>query len=162
MSSKSGIETRFSTVWETPQELFDQLDSYFHFDLDVCALPENAKCERYFTPEMDGLSQTWTGTCWMNPPYGREIGAWLEKAYVSSRKGATVVCLIPSKTDTKWWHEFVTKGEIGFIRGRLHFGTKDTAPFSNTVVVFRPESVRKPKGRVDGRIFWLNYSPEKP
>ena len=70
-------------MWETPQDLFDRLDAIYRFDLDVCAVPENAKCERYFTPEIDGLKQDWSGTCWMNPPYGREIGKWVRKAYES-------------------------------------------------------------------------------
>ncbi len=74
-------------LWATPQELFDRLDREFRFDLDVCATPENAKCERYFTPEQDGLVQEWRGVCWMNPPYGRMIGRWVEKAYRASRGG---------------------------------------------------------------------------
>lgn len=88
--------------WETPQWLFDELNSEFGFDLDVCADKMNAKCTRYFSRETDGLSQTWHGTCWMNPPYGREIGRWMAKAYESSQEGATVVCLVPARTDTKW------------------------------------------------------------
>ena len=80
--------------WETPQWLFDQWDMEFHFTLDVCATPENAKCSRYFTKQENGLGQKWTGTCWCNPPYGRQIGFWMEKAYRSSLEGATVVTLI--------------------------------------------------------------------
>ncbi len=72
---------------ETPQWLFDKLNEHYRFDVDVCALPENAKCERYYTPDVDGLKQDWTGNCWMNPPYGREIGEWLRKAYESSLNG---------------------------------------------------------------------------
>ena len=74
-------------MWETPQDLFDRLNAVHHFDLDVCAVPENAKCVRYFTPEVDGLKQDWNGTCWMNPPYGREIGKWVRKAYESVSGG---------------------------------------------------------------------------
>ena len=70
-----------SVVWETPQDLFDKLNEEFHFDLDVCALPENAKCEKYYTPEDDGLLQPWNGVCWCNPPYGRTISKWIQKAY---------------------------------------------------------------------------------
>ncbi|MDT2259631.1 DNA N-6-adenine-methyltransferase [Paenibacillus larvae] len=98
-------------MWETPQNLFDRLNEEFKFDLDVCAIPENAKCKRYFTPSEDGLKQEWKGACWMNPPYGRQIGKWIAKAYESSLAGATVVCLVPSRTDTKWWHGYCMKGK---------------------------------------------------
>ena len=125
-------------VWATPQETFDKLHSEFGFALDVCALPENAKCARYFTPEQDGLAQEWRGICWMNPPYGREIGRWMRKAYESSRAGATVVCLVPARTDTAWWHDYAVKGEIRFIRGRLKFGGQtNSAPFPSAIVIFK-------------------------
>lgn len=121
-------------------EFFDDLDSEFGFELDVCALPSNAKCERYFTPADDGLSQTWSGVCWMNPPYGKEIGLWMRKAYLSSRQGATVVCLVPARTDTRWWHDYAMRGQIRFIKGRLKFGdAKANAPFPSAVVIFQPE-----------------------
>src|SRR5690242_9535706 len=96
--------------WATPQEFFDRLNAEFRFELDVCALPENAKCSRYFAPQQNGLVQQWTGVCWMNPPYGRTIGQWMQKAYESSLQGATVVCLVPARTDTEWWHNFAMKG----------------------------------------------------
>ena len=126
--------------WETPQSLFEELDAEFSFDLDVCALPSNAKCKRYFTPAQDGLAQHWSGTCWMNPPYGRTIGRWVKKAFDSSQAGATVVALLPARTDTTWWHEFVTRAsEVRFLRGRLRFGAAETgAPFPSAIVVFRP------------------------
>lgn len=125
-------------LWATPQVFFDELDNEFHFETDVCALPENAKCKRYFTPQQDGLSQEWDGVCWMNPPYGRDISKWMKKAYKSSLHGATVVCLVPSRTDTKWFHDFAMKGEIRFVKGRLKFGgCKNSAPFPSAVVVFR-------------------------
>lgn len=125
-------------LWATPQEFFDELDKEFGFELDVCALPENAKCEKYYTPDIDGLKQQWRGTCWMNPPYGRKIGAWMKKAYESSLDGATVVCLVPARTDTRWFHDFAMRGEIRFIKGRLKFGdAKNSAPFPSAVVVFR-------------------------
>lgn len=95
-------------LWETPQDLFDKLDAVYHFDLDACALPENAKCQRYFTPEQDGLSQEWTGNVWCNPPYGRQIGKWVQKAHDS--KAAVVVMLLPARTDTKWFHELCLRG----------------------------------------------------
>jgi phage N-6-adenine-methyltransferase len=126
-----------SDRWETPQKLFDELNQKYNFELDVCALPENAKCENYFTPEVDGLKQDWAGVCWMNPPYGREIGKWMKKALESSRNGAIVVCLVPARTDTAWWHDYAMKGEIEFIRGRLKFGnSKNSAPFPSAIVVF--------------------------
>ena len=99
-------------MWETPKWLFDELDKEFHFDLDVCAIPENAKCEQYFTPETDGLSQEWNGTVWCNPPYGREIGKWVKKA---AQSNCTVVMLLPARTDTKWFHDYIyRKAEIRF------------------------------------------------
>lgn len=124
---------------ETPQWLFDLLDREFGFTVDVCALPATAKCENYFTPADDGLAQFWTGVCWMNPPYGREIGHWMRKAYESAATGfATVVCLVPARTDTLWFWDYARHGEVRFIRGRLTFGNADnTAPFPSAVIVFR-------------------------
>jgi phage N-6-adenine-methyltransferase len=125
--------------WSTPQDFFDLLNAEFQFDLDVCATPDNAKCARFFTKEDDGLAQEWWGTCWMNPPYGREIDKWIAKARASALAGATVVCLIPSRTDTAWWHDHVQPfGEVSFVRGRLKFGgSPHNAPFPCAVVVFR-------------------------
>ena len=129
-----------SDVWETPQDFFDKLNAEFEFKTDVCATADNAKCENYYTPEQDGLKQEWQGNCWMNPPYGREIGTWMGKAYNSARKnGATVVCLVPARTDTKWWHTYGVRGEITYLKGRLKFGDgKNAAPFPSAVIVFRP------------------------
>ena len=133
-----GMFTSKTDMWETPQFVFNALDLVFNFTLDVCATPDNAKCERYFTPEIDGLQQKWDGVCWMNPPYGREIGKWLKKAYEESLEGTTVVCLVPSRTDTKWWHNYCMKGKIYFIQGRLRFGnSKGSAPFPSAVVIFK-------------------------
>ena len=121
----------------TPMDLFQRLNRDWNFTLDVCAIASNAKCERYFTPEMDGLKQEWSGVCWMNPPYGKEIGKWMKKAYESAQKGAVVVCLVPARTDTAWWHDYAMKGEIQFLRGRLKFGNaKTNAPFPSAIVVF--------------------------
>lgn len=126
----------------TPWDFFDKLDAEFNFQLDVCAIAENAKCKLFYTPEDDGLRQAWHlefGPAWMNPPYGRTIGVWIKKAWEESQMGATVVCLLPSRTDTAWWHDYCTKGEIRFIRGRLKFGgLKNSAPFPSAVVIFRP------------------------
>ena len=125
-------------LWATPQAFFDSLNAEFGFTTDVCALPDNAKCAHHFTPEQNGLAQRWEGVCWMNPPYGREIGKWVQKAHESSKAGATVVCLLPARTDTRWWHEHCVHGEVRFIRGRLKFGTATTsAPFPSAVVIFR-------------------------
>ena len=135
--------------WSTPQWLFDLLDSEFDIEWDVCATAANAKCERYYTPEMDGLKQTWRGVCFMNPPYGKEIARWIEKAYQSSLLGATVVCLIPARTDTTYWHRFVTKAhEIRFLKGRVRFGDSASgAPFPSAIVVFKPGQHERPKVR---------------
>jgi phage N-6-adenine-methyltransferase len=138
--------------WATPQALFDTLNDEFGFEIDVCATPKNAKCERYFTPETDGLSQQWSGTCWMNPPYGRQILKWMKKAVESANKGATVVCLVPARTDTKWWHEYAEQGEVRFLQGRLKFeGSKNSAPFPSAVVVFRaPQKSRRQRPSICG------------
>ena len=126
-------------MWETPQDLFDDLDREFHFDLDVCAIPENAKCKKFYTPEHDGLSQPWDGTCWCNPPYGRDVWQWVRRALFASFGGATVVMLLPARTDTKWFHDYIYKrAEIRFVKGRLKFGnSKNSAPFPSMIVVFR-------------------------
>lgn len=127
-----------TNLWATPQKFFDKYNAIYTFTLDVCATDDNAKCSTYFTEEINGLTQSWGGVCWMNPPYGREIGVWMKKAYESSLQGATVVCLVPSRTDTKWWHDYAMKGEIEFIKGRLKFGdAKNSAPFPSAVVIFK-------------------------
>lgn len=133
-------EAMFSSktdLWSTPQEFFDELNREFGFTLDACATPENAKCENYFSPEIDGLSQEWgKNTVWCNPPYGREIGAWVRKA---SESEALTVMLLPARTDTKWFHDYIYhKAEIRFIKGRLKFGDgKNSASFPSMIVVFR-------------------------
>lgn len=123
MNGKAMFSSK-SDIWETPDDFFAIYDARFGFDVDVCALPENTKCKRFFSPQEDGLKQKWTGTCWMNPPYGRQIGEWVRKAYMSARdEGATVVCLLPARTDTKWFQDYVLPfAEIEFVRGRLKFG----------------------------------------
>ena len=124
-------------LWATPQDFFDKQNATYGFTLDVCATADNAKCARYFTEADDGLAQAWQGVCWMNPPYGRTIGQWMKKAYESSQAGATVVCLVPARTDTRWWHDYAMKGQIEFIRGRLKFGSaKNSAPFPSALVIF--------------------------
>ena len=132
--------------WETPPELFAKWDARFDFTLDVCATPANAKCARFFSPADDGLAQDWgVDVCWMNPPYGREIPKWMAKALDASRRGATVVCLVPARTDTRWWHGIVEAAcaFYEFVPGRIRFvGAPYNAPFPSAVVVFRPAAVR--------------------
>ena len=143
MAINKGMMTSNTDMWATPQDFFDKLNKEFNFQLDVCAVSENAKCDKYFSPEVDGLNQEWEGVCWMNPPYGRAIGKWVKKAYESSLNGATVVGLLPSRTDTKWWHEYCMKGEVRFVKGRLKFGDgKSPAPFPSAVVIFSKNAKR--------------------
>ena len=140
MAINNGLFTSNSDDYGTPQKLFDELNAEFGFDVDVCASASNAKCRRYFSVEENGLVQDWSNykTCWMNPPYGRQIIDWIQKAYETSLKGSTVVCLLPARTDTKWFHEYCMKGEIRFIRGRLKFNDgKTPAPFPSMIVVFK-------------------------
>jgi site-specific DNA-methyltransferase (adenine-specific) len=133
-----------STEWETPQDFFDTLNAEFHFTLDVCASHQNAKCKRFCTKENSGLIAKWEEEIvWLNPPYNRTIGIWIEKAYHESQRGATVVCLIQGRsTDTKMWHDYVMKAsEIRFIKNRLHFtnnGKSARANISSVIVIFRP------------------------
>ena len=141
MPINSGLFTAHDPNWATPDALFKDLDAEFHFTIDVCASPDNAKCDAFLSLDdgWSGLAVEWAGVCWMNPPYGRHIGRWIEKAYCSSLSGATVVCLLPSRTDTAWWHDYVMKAsEIRFIRGRLKFGDATwNAPFPSAIIVFR-------------------------
>lgn len=134
-----------SDEWPTPQDFFDRLNKEFNFTLDPCATHENAKCERYFTKEDNGLAQDWAPhTVFMNPPYGRTIGHWVRKAYEESVKGATVVCLLPARTDTRWFHDYIYhRAEIQFLKGRLKFGdSKNSAPFPSMVVIFNRAGIR--------------------
>ena len=129
------------TIWATPQKLFDSLNSEFEFTLDVCASDRNAKCSNYFTPDIDGLSQTWWGSCWCNPPFDKTMGAWIKKAYRSAQEGATVVCLFPGNYhDNTWWHDYVMRSsEIRYMRGRCDFYDYDKVTSMRTLLaVFRP------------------------
>ena len=136
----SGVMSSLTPEWGTPQDFFDELDKEFNFTVDVCADWWNAKVDNYFTIEDDGLSQKWDGVVWMNPPYGREIKLWMQKAVEEWKDGATVVCLVPARTDTAWWHDYAMQGNIRFLRGRLKFvafdGVKSSAPFPSAVIVF--------------------------
>lgn len=126
--------------WATPQYLFDELDRDFNFTLDPCATEENAECDKYFTIEDDGLIQDWSNDIvFMNPPYGRYIKHWIKKAYESYLQGATVVCLIPARTDTTYWHDYIfgKSSDIRFLRGRVKFGdSKNSPPFPSAIVVY--------------------------
>lgn len=141
--NKNKLAVHFSSStpeWYTPREFFDELNKEFSFTLDPCCTHENATCEKHFTEEDNGLSQDWSADIvFMNPPYGRTIKQWMKKAYESSISGATVVCLVPARTDTAWWHDYAMKGEYRLLRGRLKFGgAKTNAPFPSAVVIFRP------------------------
>ena len=136
-----GLFTSNTNEWATPLAFFDALDKEFHFDLDPCATDENHKCHRYFTREQNGLAQDWGGArVFCNPPYGRKIGEWVKKCAEESRKPDTLcVMLIPARTDTAYFHDYIYNKarEIRFIRGRLHFNeSKAGAPFPSMVVVF--------------------------
>ncbi len=138
--NKKSMETMFSSStpeWATPQWLFDILNSRYHFTLDACATEENHKVDNYFTPNQDGLKQKWWGRVYCNPPYGREIGKWIKKA---SESDCLVVMLLPARTDTQYFHDFIYKKknvEIEFLKGRLKFNDgKNPAPFPSMIVVF--------------------------
>lgn len=134
--------------WCTPQDFFDALNKEFNFVLDAAATDKTAKCRLYYTPETDGLSQSWDcgGSVFCNPPYGREIGKWVQKAYKEAAQGEyTIVLLIPARTDTNYFHDYIYgKAEIRFIRGRLRFTASNgnpaaPAPFPSMVVVYNGE-----------------------
>jgi phage N-6-adenine-methyltransferase len=143
------LQQPITDVWATPQWLYDALNAEFGFTLDPCSDATNAKCEKFFTPADNGLLMNWgTETVFMNPPYS-EVGDWVRKALGSAQEGATVVCLVPARTDSNWWHSYAMKGEIRFIRGRLRFGDTErrfgstgSAPFASAILVFRPREFK--------------------
>lgn len=134
-----------SNEWATPPEFFEGVNREFRFTLDACATADNAKCGNYFSPDLNGLKQDWPGVVWCNPPYGREIGKWVKKAHEESRRGSTVVMLIPARTDTSYFHDYILgHAEIRFLRGRLYFTdaqgkNSGRAPFPSMLVIFRPQ-----------------------
>lgn len=141
-------EVMFSSMtdqWATPQHFFDELNKEFGFTLDPCADEFNHKCDLWFDKQINGLKQSWGGQrVFCNPPYGRKISKWVEKCFVESQKENTLcVMLIPARTDTKWFHDYIYNKpnvEIRFIKGRLKFGdSKNSAPFPSMVVVFKGE-----------------------
>lgn len=135
-----GMYTSATEEWETPEEFFKALDARFRFTLDACATKKNHKCDKYYTKEEDGLAQDWGGErVWINPPYGREISKWIQKAEEEARKVNTIcVMLLPARTDTAWFHDHVLpEADVYFIRGRIRFsGNKSNAPFPSMIAVF--------------------------
>lgn len=123
--------------WATPYKIFAALDREFHFMLDACATLESARCDRFLSA--GALDCSWgAGPVWLNPPYGRKIGEWIRKAWEESQRGVTVVCLLPARTDTSWWHNYCMRGEIRFVRGRINFDSgRGRCPFPSSIVVFR-------------------------
>lgn len=145
MTLTKGLFSSNKDNWETPQKLFDHLDSIYHFDLDAASDDQNSKCKNHFTVKEDGLKQKWGGhTVFVNPPYGRQISDWVKKAYEESyNENTVIVMLVPARTDTKWFHDYIyhTADEIKFIRGRLRFEmhgipNKSNAPFPSMIVVY--------------------------
>lgn len=133
-----GLMSSNSSEWTTPDYFFKDLNKEFNFTLDPCSTHENAKCQKHFTKEEDGLKQNWSNDIvFCNPPYGKELPLWIEKAYNENKKGALVVLLIPARTDTKYFHKYIyNQHEIRFLKGRLKFnGSKNSAPFPSMVVV---------------------------
>ena len=134
--------------YNTPQWLFDALNVEFGFTVDAAAAKGNSKCKRYWSAEDDGLSKDWTDeVVWVNPPYGKGITTkWVAKAYHESKRGATVVMVVPVRADAKWWHDYAMKAEVRLFRNRLNFdndhGAKHYAPFATAVLVFRPYQYR--------------------
>ena len=140
MSVTAGMMSSITDDWITPHGFFATLDREFAFELDVAATVNNAKCDRYFTVEDDGLSQDWAPSrCWMNPPYGSGIRRWVEKAWHESTLGALVVGLVPARTDTAWWHDYIeARAAVRFVRGRLRFSGAKDAPFPSAVAIWYP------------------------
>ena len=136
----AGMLSSKTAEWSTPQLFFDMLNDEFHFTLDPCCTHENAKCEKHYTADDDGLSKPWgKETVFCNPPYGREMPRWIQKCSQEARRGAKVVMLIPARTDTAAFHDYIYhQAEIRFVRGRLKFGgAKWNAPFPSMVVIFK-------------------------
>ena len=153
MSKLKGMMSSNSNEWETPQDLFDGLNTEFHFTLDPCATEENAKCKKFYTKKDDGLFKSWRGeSVFMNPPYGREIDKWVKKACAESGGANIIVALIPARTDTRYWHDYIfgSDVEIRFIKGRLKFINRtfpsclkdnsfkiSSAPFPSAIVIWK-------------------------
>ena len=149
MALQEAMVSSKSNEWVTPQFFFNELHKEFGFTLDPCSTHQNAKCKKHYTLVENGLLQDWSkDVVFMNPPYGREIKAWIKKAHCESLNGATVVCLIKSTTDTSYWHEYIMPyaAQIRFVRGRLKFGDSSTpAPFPSAVIVFTRKYTLRPR-----------------
>ena len=154
MSKNSALFSSASDLWGTPPEVFAALNEVYSFQLDAASTDQNCLCKEHFTEADDGLSKDWAPyrRVWLNPPYGRLIGKWMQKAYEESQKGCLVVCLVPARVDTKWWHNWVNgKGRVTFFKGRLRYlryvdGSGDrsgTAPFPSAIVVYEPSLCRR-------------------
>lgn len=132
-----------NTVWATPWDFFNRLNRVFRFTLDVCALKENAKCESFYSPEEDGLAKDWLGGVWCNPPYGKDITAWVRKASEEITKDYCdfIVMLLPARTDTLWFHSYVYgKARVEFVKGRIRFGNSNmSAPFPSMLAIYFKE-----------------------
>lgn len=141
MAISSALYSSRSEEWATPPDFFATLHAEFGFTLDPCATRRNAKCSSFFTKADNGLTQDWrTHTVFCNPPYGRTIGEWARKCYLAAQAGATVVLLVHSRTDTRYFHDWIYgKAELRFVRGRLKFGDgRQSAPFPSLVAIYRP------------------------
>ena len=139
MALQKAMVSSKSNEWATPQDFFDELHREFGFTLDPCSTLENRKCEKHYTIRDNGLTKTWAGVVWMNPPYGGHTAHWIKKAYEESKQGCTVVCLITSSTDRSYWHDYIFPhaAQIRFIRGRLKFNDATySAPFASAVIIF--------------------------
>lgn len=143
----NGMRSSLSVEWSTPKELMDRINTDFGpFDLDPCCTKETAKALNFYTKEDNGLLKEWEGRIWINPPYGREIKHWVKKAYEYSLSGGYCVCLVPARTDAKWFQDYCMKGQRLFLRGRVKFennGIKAPAPFPSVIVVFSKEKITK-------------------
>lgn len=136
--------------WETPDSVFKPLEKEFNIVLDVCANDKNTKCRTFLDKGVNSFTASWKDTlkglgdsdsaCWMNPPYGRGIDRWIKKAHEEALKGVVTVALVPARTDTLWFHNYIhNKQEVRFIKGRIKFvDASSSAPFPSMVVIFRP------------------------
>ena len=146
----SGMRTSLDSTWTTPRDYFDKVNAEFNFTLDAAALSSSTLVpNNWYGPDhpdqsrRDALVRNWvedsTGSIWLNPPYGRVIKDWMRKANAVANGGGTVVCLVPARTDTAWWHDYcIDAYEIRFIRGRLKFGNQpNSAPFPSALVIMK-------------------------
>jgi len=150
--SSEAFKSSLDDTWTTPRAFFDELNDEFQFKLDAAALKSSALCDFWYGPDhenpelQDAFQRNWQddaqGNIWLNPPYGRTIKNWMQKAnFEATRGGGQIVCLVPSRTDTSWWHEYCIQHEIRFMRGRLKFGNqKHCAPFPSAVVIMKGQN----------------------